>query len=130
MKNKQQQPSTVENAAPQYSCSSVATATVEDVAEATPVVGKMVALRLHKYEADLPQIGKVVKLTEFDVTVKWWIGTYYSTWIEWKERGKVIQETFPRNAILSNNVHFTKAFRLTQASINALKHAYTQKELI
>ena len=106
------------------------TVTADDVAESIPVQGKMVALCLHKYKDDLPQIGKVVKLTEMEVTVEWWIGTYHSTWIKWKERGKVIQETFPRNAILTNTVHLTKAKRLTLACITELKQAYTLKELI
>jgi len=35
----------------------------------------MVALRLQKYADDLPQIGKVVNLTDMDVTVEWWIGS-------------------------------------------------------
>ena len=90
----------------------------------------MVALRLHKYEDEVPQIGKVVDLTEMDVTVEWWVGTYHSTWIEWKERGEVIKETFPQNAILSSNIDFTKSRRLTLACINRLKHAYTLKEFI
>ena len=40
----------------------------------------MVALCLQKYADDLPQIGKVVNLTDMDVTVEWWIGSYSSTW--------------------------------------------------
>lgn len=40
----------------------------------------MVALSLQKYADDLPQIGKVVNLTDMDVTVEWWIGSYSSAW--------------------------------------------------
>ena len=50
----------------------------------------MVSLRLHKYELDIPQIGKIVRLNTLDVTVEWWIGSYSSTWIEWKEKGTVM----------------------------------------
>lgn len=92
--------------------------------------GSMVALRLHKYKDEIPQIGRVMEITELDITVEWWVGTYHSTWIEWKDRGKAIRETFPRNAIIRNNVSFTKSHRLTQTCIIELKHAYTLQELI
>ncbi len=105
---------------------------VEDIEkEQNPMkIGSMVALRLHKYEDEIPQIGKVVEVAELDVTVEWWVGTYHSTWIEWKERGQVIQETFPQNAILRNKVSFTKSRRLTQTCVTELKHAYTLHELM
>ena len=80
----------------------------------------MVALRLHKYELDVPQIGKAVELSDMDVTVEWWHVNYSSVWIEWKEKGKVIVETFPRNAVLCCEIQFTKS----------LKDAYKSKELI
>ena len=90
----------------------------------------MVALCLHKYELDLPQIGKIVRLTTLDVTVEWWIGRYSSVWIEWKENGSVIEETFPKNAILTGGIQFTKSHRLTKTCVKKLKEAYTSHELI
>ncbi len=80
----------------------------------------MVALRLDKYADEIPQIGKVVKLTDMDVTVEWWIGCYSDTWREWKERGAVVTETFPRNAIIYSGIHFTKTFRLRGSTVNPL----------
>ena len=90
----------------------------------------MVSLRLHKYELDIPQIGKIVSLNTLDVTVEWWIGSYSSTWIQWKEKGTVIEETFPRNAILTDGIEFTKSHRLTKACVKKLKEAYNSHELI
>ena len=69
-------------------------------------------------------------LTELELTVEWWVGTYHSRWIKWKERGDVITETLPRNAILTTDIYFTKSLRLTPACIEKLKYAYTLKELI
>lgn len=44
-------------------------------------LGNIVALRLQKYKLDIPQIGRVVELSDMDVTVEWWHGTYSSVWI-------------------------------------------------
>ena len=49
-------------------------------------VGDFVALRLEKYEDEIPQIAKVVGKDGFDVTVEWWVGTYSNLWTEWKEK--------------------------------------------
>jgi len=107
-----------------------ATNVTEESTEITLQVGCMVALRLQKYSEDIPQIAKVVKLTELDVTVEWWIGAYGDTWREWKERGRVITETFPRNAVIHHNIRFTKSLRLPKHLITELKDAYRSKELI
>ena len=56
----------------------------------------MVAVLLQKYELDIPQIGRAVELSDMDITVEWWHGTYSSVWMEWKEKGKVIIETFSK----------------------------------
>ena len=92
--------------------------------------GSMVALCLQKYADDLSQIGKVVNLTDMDVIVEWWIGSYSSTWEQWKERGVVITETFTRNAIIHSRITFTKALRLPKDTVQKLKLAYDAKELI
>ena len=90
----------------------------------------MVALRLHKYADEIPQIGRVVDLTDLDVTVEWWVGTYRDTWREWKKKGAVVKETMPRNAIIHGRVQLTKSLRLTAATVRELKRAYDAKELI
>ena len=90
----------------------------------------MVALRLHKYADEIPQIGKIIGMTDLDVTVEWWVGSYSDTWMQWKERGSVITETIPRNAVLYSPVAFTKSLRLSSKTVEELKCAYNKKELI
>ena len=90
----------------------------------------MVALRLHQYKDEIPQIARIVKITDFEITVEWWVGTFHGIWIEWKEKGKVINETFPRNAVLSTNISFYKSRRLTPNCITELKELYLWKELV
>ena len=92
-------------------------------------VGDFVALRLVKYEDEIPQIAKVVRKDGFDVTVEWWVGTYSNLWTEWKEKKQVVKETVPRNAIIMK-VQLTKSRRLPTALIQKLKDAYNSIELI
>ena len=47
-----------------------------------------------QYREELTQIGKVVKLNESSVSVEWLVGSYSSTFSFWKERGRVICESF------------------------------------
>lgn len=90
----------------------------------------MVALCLHKYADEIPQIGRVIDLIDLDVTVEWWVGTYGDTWREWKIRGTVVTETMPRNAVIHSRVHLTKSLWLTAKIVKELKCAYDSKELI
>ena len=47
-----------------------------------------------QYREELTQIGKVVKLNESSVSVEWLVGSYSGTFSFWKERGRVICESF------------------------------------
>ena len=67
----------------------------------------MVALQLHKY-ADESHKLVVVDLTDLDVTVEWWVGTYGDTWREWKKKGVVVKDIMPQNAIIHGRVQLTK----------------------
>lgn len=88
------------------------------------------ALRLHKYKDEIPQIARIVRITDFEITIEWWVGTFHGIWIEWKERGRVIKETFPKNAVLSTNISFYKSRRLTPKCIAELKQLYLSKQFI
>ena len=92
--------------------------------------GMMVALRLARYFDEIPQIGKIIELTESDVTVEWWIGGYSNPWVPWKKKNEPISETFHRNAILCGGVSFTRGFRLQPEAIKKLRSLYASKELI
>ena len=63
-------------------------------------IGDYVALRLAKYDDEIPQIAQVVEIDELNVTVEWWIGRF-NTWKRWsKAKEMPVRETFPRNAIM------------------------------
>ena len=92
--------------------------------------GDFVALRLSKYEDEIPQIGRVVAVDQMDVTIEWWIGSYHTTWICWKkDRGEPITETVPKNAVIYK-VNFTKSMRITASLRNDLEYIYENTELI
>lgn len=92
--------------------------------------GDFVALRLSKYDDEIPQIGRVVAVDEMDVTIEWWIGSYNTTWICWKkEKGEPIIETVPKNAVIYK-VTFTKSMRISSSLKTNLKHIYENTELI
>ena len=73
-------------------------------------------LRLAKYDDEIPQIAQLLAIDELNVTVEWLFGTYYSNWSVWKERGIPVQETLPKNAVISK-VHFTKSKRQVVKSV-------------
>ena len=103
--------------------------------EITPEIGKaalgeFVALRLSKYDDEIPQIGKVVSISEQDVLIQWWIGSYYDTWREWREKNQPVQEKMHRNSIIKSGIKFTSAKRLNKKTINELKKIYSLVELI
>ena len=92
--------------------------------------GDFVALRLSKYEDEIPQIGRVVAVDEMNVTIEWWIGSYRTTWICWKKNsGEPIKETVPKNAVIYK-VNFTKSMRITTRLKNDLEYIYENTELI
>ena len=87
------------------------------------------ALRLVKYDDEIPQIARVIGLSELDVTIEWWIGRYTSTWVEWKTGGEFNIETVPKNAIIKI-LQLTRAQRICKEDINLLKNLYKDIELI
>lgn len=93
-------------------------------------VGQFVALRLVKYDDEVPQIAKVVGLDDMDVTVQWWLGRYHENWREWKKKDRVVEEKLPRNAIIKSGITLTRAKRLTKAAVNELKLLYDLVEFI
>ena len=86
-------------------------------------VGKYVVLTCEKYKEFIPQIAKLKTINKSCGTVKveWLHGSYHSTWIEWKYRGKVIIETVPQRSVLHAPLTFTPAMRLKSADIVTLK---------
>ena len=87
---------------------------------ASTEVGSFVATRLHKYEDEIPQIGRVIAIDGMDVTLEWWIGRYSSTWTVWKTNGTANTEVIPKNAILQT-LELTKSQRLHKKDIEGLK---------
>ena len=92
-------------------------------------VGEFVALRLSKYD-EVPQIAKVIKIDQDDVTVEWWIGSYYDNWREWKQRKQVVKESFHRNAVIKSGFTFTASQRLRTSTITELRQLYDMVEFI
>ena len=92
--------------------------------------GKMVALRLVKYFDEIPQIGKVVSVSDMEVTIEWFIGSYSDVWISWKRNNKVVKETVPKNAVIYSDIDLTKSSRLKPSTRKALQELYEIKELI
>ena len=88
-----------------------------------------VALRLAKYDDEIPQIAQVIEVDELNVTVEWWIGTFHETWRQWKIKEEPVKETFPRNAVIYL-VTFTKSTRFNSKLIAELKQIYQEIELI
>ena len=93
-------------------------------------VGEFVALRLFKYNDEIPQIGKVVELDEMNVTIEWWIGTFRDIWRQWKEKKNVVKETFHRNTIIKRGITFTKSMRLPGQLAQELKKLYETVEMM
>ena len=92
-------------------------------------VGEFAALRLAEYD-EVPQIGKVIGINDMDVTVQWWMGSYSDNWREWKRKNVVIEEKFPRNAIIKSGITFTRTNRLPKATVDELRVLYGLIEFI
>ena len=82
-----------------------------------------------QYREELPQIGKVVKLNEASVSVEWLVGSYSGTFSFWKERGRVICESFPLRGIVCR-LKLTPAMKLTKADVCGLKKIYISAEFV
>lgn len=92
-------------------------------------IGDFVALKIMQYHEDLPQIGKVVEITESSVSVDWLVGSYSSTFSFWKEKGTVIREIFPLRGIVCP-LKLTSAMKLTKDDIKTLKELYLAAEFV
>ena len=63
-------------------------------------VGKFAALRLHKYDDEVPQLARILSIGEMEVNIEWWIGGWSNNWSPWKTRGVINTESVHRNAII------------------------------
>lgn len=93
-------------------------------------VGDFVALRMAKYDDEIPQIARVTAVQDLDITVEWWIGRYHDTWREWKANGATVSESLPLNAVIKRGFQLTKTMRLPSYIITELKALYDSIELI
>ena len=75
-------------------------------------VGQFAAIKLQKYNDEIPQIGKVKNVREKEIQVEWWTGRWNNTWRMWKTKGAVNIETFPRTAILMAPLKSSKSSRI------------------
>lgn len=91
--------------------------------------GDYVALKIMKYHEDLPQIGKVIKISKSSVCVDWLVGSYSATFAFWKEKGKVIREVFPLRGIVCP-IELTSAMKLKKQDISSLKNLYISAEFV
>ena len=103
---------------------------LEDQAKPTIWPGDFVALRLVKYDDEVPQLAKVEAVTEMDVTIQWWTGRYRDVWTEWKVRGTVVTETVPRNAIIKGCIKLSRSNRMSNVLVEELKSLYHDIEFI
>ena len=92
--------------------------------------GTFVALRLAKYDDEIPQLAKVVSVSDMDVTVQWWMGRYRDVWTEWRVKGEVVQETFPRTAVIRSSILLSRSNRLSNALVEELRELYSNIEFI
>ena len=95
-----------------------------------PIIGEFVALRLKKYEDEIPQVGKVVGMNDLELDIEWWIGGWGINWTQWKTRGQPNIETVHKNAIIMAPIVLTKSYRLSKATQKQLKELYEVVELM
>ena len=92
--------------------------------------GDFVALRLAKYDDEIPQLAKVEAVNDMDVTIQWWTGRYGDVWTEWKIRGVVMTETVPWNAVIKGSIMLSRSNRMLPPLIKELKSLYQDIEFI
>ena len=95
-----------------------------------PTIGKFAALRLKKYDDEVPQIAKVTAINDLDVDVEWWIGRWRDTWKEWRQQGKLVTETVHKNAIVMAPIELSRSNRLINSTISQLQKIYEDIEYI
>ena len=75
-----------------------------------------------------PQIGQVTALTDSNVTINWFIGTYSGMWKPWRVRsqGKMVYNTeeIPLEDVFLTGITFGKTMRLSSKTVLALKDLY------
>ena len=101
---------------------------LDDAVKPTIWPGDFVALRLAKYDDEIPQLAKVEAVSDMDVTIQWSTGTYGDVWTEWKVRGVVITETVPRNAVIKSSL--SRSNRMLPTLIKELKSLYRDIEFM
>ena len=95
-----------------------------------PAIGKFAALRLKKYDDEVPQLAKVKAIDDLEVHVEWWIGRWSDTWKEWKQQGKLVTETVHKNAIIMAPIELSRSNRLVKSTITQLQKIYEDIEFI
>ena len=92
--------------------------------------GDYVTLKCQKYKEFLPQIGKVVAVSDATIKVEWLEGDYEEEFKFWKgRRGKIVTEEFPKRAVMGR-VTLTASMRLTDSDITILKDSYATAEFV
>lgn len=71
----------------------------------------------------------MVKISELQLTIEWWFGTYSTNWNPWKTNGKVNTETVPKNAAIKTII-LTKAQRIHKNDVTELKKLYSTVEMM
>ena len=49
-------------------------------------VGQFAALCLHKYDDEIPQLAKILSVSDMEVNVEWWIGGWSNNWSDLRSR--------------------------------------------
>ena len=86
-------------------------------------------LKCERYKDFVPQIGRLKAIKEASITVQWLEGEYEGKWKFWKDRGKIIQESFPRRALI-REISFTDSMELSPEEVNKIKDCYKDVELV
>lgn len=77
----------------------------------------------------MPQIGKLERITETTFTIQWLEEEYNAKWKFWKNRRKIIQETFPLRAIIKE-LNLNDNMELTSEQIEDIKQSYENAEFV
>lgn len=91
-------------------------------------VGDLVAVHCDHYN-DLPQIGKVLSMSENTLEVDWYAGSWTTMWKQAKKRsGRQLipwTEHIPKSSVRLFDFTLTEAGRLRKATVQRLKEAYS-----
>lgn len=95
-----------------------------------PLVGEFAALRLKEYDDEIPQIAKVLSVSDLEVSIEWWIGGWNQTWNQWKTKGQPNTATVHKNAVIMAPFLLTKSNRLPKDLLAKLRNLYADTEFI